>query len=467
MSKYEEMAIIEEPLSLRKFNILDTIGKGAFGSVKAIEDKVSKKIFALKFINKKLCIREKSLLLIFKERILLQSMSHPYIISLRYAFQDDENLFMVLDLALGGDLRLNMQRNPEFDEYTLLTYVAEISSAIHYIHDRMVIHRDLKPENLLLDESGHILLTDFNLASSVEKRKPSSKSGTLEYMAPEMHLSKPYSFSIDWWALGLILYELVYRKLPFAGRTADEIIAKSKSAPLVFPDFSHAKRKVTRLQEREDFTTCCLQRDVKIRMGSSNFGRGFNLDVKQHPYLINVDWVAIENKKIQPKYKPQIEKDTLNIPPSIHIEEMLLGHEKLEYKPRKKATTNKKTLADKISYSLSSMFGSNPAIQPPKPKSRKQIERDQMDKYYIDFNYEKPNQLPMKLPESQKELLRKIASTTVSSPNLLPTKKDGNAATPIDLSDFASSSDIFSKGGIGYHVKQQSRISLISVASTN
>jgi serine/threonine kinase 32 len=109
--------------------------------VKAIEDKKSKKRFALKFINKNHCIEEKSTTLIFKERIMLQAMSHPFIISLRYAFQDDENLFMVLDLALGGDLRYNMFKCSEFDDYTLTVWTAEMSSAIAYMHSQMIIHR--------------------------------------------------------------------------------------------------------------------------------------------------------------------------------------------------------------------------------------------------------------------------------------------------------------------------------------
>ena len=155
------------------------------------------------------------------------------------------------------------------------------------------------------------MLTDFNLAASVEKRKPSSQSGTLEYMAPEMHDSKPYSYSIDWWALGTILYELVYRKLPFGGKTADEIINRTKTAPLVFGDVSHTKRRVTRLVEREEFITRCLQRDPIMRLGSSNMGRGFELDVKRHPYMAKIDWVAISKRKMEPKYKPSVKFDLL------------------------------------------------------------------------------------------------------------------------------------------------------------
>ena len=136
-----------------------------------------------KYINKEQCIKEDCTTLIYRERMMLQQFTHPYIVSLRYAFQDDENLFMALELAQGGDLRFSMnnQKN-NFNDLTLKIYIAEIGLAIEYMHSLFTVHRDLKPENLLLDQKGHILLTDLNLATSLKKRKPTSQSGTLDYM---------------------------------------------------------------------------------------------------------------------------------------------------------------------------------------------------------------------------------------------------------------------------------------------
>jgi serine/threonine protein kinase len=114
--------------------------------------------------------------------MMLQEFSHPFLIGLRYAFQDDENLFIGLELAQGGDLRFTMSRRVHFDDWTLQVYVAEISSAISYMHSLQYVHRDLKPENLLIDKTGHVCITDLNLATSLKKRKPTSKSGTLDYM---------------------------------------------------------------------------------------------------------------------------------------------------------------------------------------------------------------------------------------------------------------------------------------------
>lgn len=151
--------------------------------MKIIEDKKTKRQYALKYINKEECIKEDCTTLIYRERMMLQQFNHPYIISLRYAFQDDENLFMALELAQGGDLRFSMN-NPKnaFDDLTLKIYIAEIGLAISYMHSLFAVHRDLKPENLLLDQKGHILITDLNLATSLRNRKPKSQSGTLDYM---------------------------------------------------------------------------------------------------------------------------------------------------------------------------------------------------------------------------------------------------------------------------------------------
>jgi serine/threonine kinase 32 len=147
-----------------------------------IQDKKTKKQYALKYINKAQCIKEDSTMLIFRERMMLQEFQHPFIVGLKYAFQDDENLFIGLELARGGDLRFTMNKRIQFDDFTLQVYMAELADAINYMHSLQYIHRDLKPENILLDDNGHVCVTDLNLATSLKKRKPTSRSGTLDYM---------------------------------------------------------------------------------------------------------------------------------------------------------------------------------------------------------------------------------------------------------------------------------------------
>lgn len=197
-------------IDISHFKLQQVIGKGGFGIVRIVQKRDTREFFALKYINKKKCIKKQSVRNIFRERIILEACDHPFIINLQFAFQDDEHMFMLLDLATGGDLRFHLSRVGILPEQTVKIYAAEIASAINYLHNLQILHRDLKPENLLITEDGHIHLTDFNVAIMLKEKIPSSKSGTLSYMAPEMFLNQPYTFSVDWWAYGLIIYECTY-----------------------------------------------------------------------------------------------------------------------------------------------------------------------------------------------------------------------------------------------------------------
>ena len=135
--------------------------------------------------------------------------------NLRYAFQDDEYLFMVLDMMLGGDLRYHLDKMKHFTEPMLQLMVAEISLALDYLHSRNIVHRDLKPDNILLDVKGHCHLTDFNLAVRFRpNQRLTASAGTRPYMAPEIFYDETgYSTPIDWWSLGVVTFELAYGKV--------------------------------------------------------------------------------------------------------------------------------------------------------------------------------------------------------------------------------------------------------------
>ncbi|KAI8901056.1 kinase-like domain-containing protein [Globomyces pollinis-pini] len=305
-------------VSLKRFDLLAIVGQGAFGKVRIVAEKKSKKEYALKYMDKKEIISQKATTHVFRERMLLQQLASQFIVGLRYAFQDDDHLFMILELAKGGDLRfhMNMDKQP-LDDCTLQIYAAELGFALDYMHKQKIIHRfvfypnhyrDLKPENILLDQDGHILLTDFNIAVSVAEKLPTSESGTLIYMAPEMLTDTPYSYSVDWWATGTILYECIYKKLPFCNGDEDpdtikELIAKKK---LDFPAENACKVKITPNQARDVFMAELLERDVSKRLGSENNGLGFETQMKCHPYLSKLDWKQVEEKKLTPKYKPNV-----------------------------------------------------------------------------------------------------------------------------------------------------------------
>lgn len=175
---------------------------------------------------------------------------------MRYAFQDDENCFFVLDLMLGGDLRckwlyypnrlmhnlsrtslVHMERQGGIAEDVVRFWVAEIASALEYLHRQRIIHRDLKPDNILLDAMGHAHITDFNVAIHYsERRMHTSLAGSMAYMAPEVIGRKGYTWCVDWWSLGVTAYELLFKKRPFEGRSGERMKYSILKDPLKFPD---------------------------------------------------------------------------------------------------------------------------------------------------------------------------------------------------------------------------------------
>lgn len=164
-------------------------------------------------MNKSICIKQKATGNIILERLLLERIEYPFITNMRYAFQDDETLFMALDLMLNGDLRQQLENYPKrFNELQVRHHVATIALSLGYLHKKRIAHRDIKPENILLDKKGFAHLSDFNIAIQFTPSQPLmwSKAGTLAYMAPEMLARKGYSTSVDWWSLGIVTFELLF-----------------------------------------------------------------------------------------------------------------------------------------------------------------------------------------------------------------------------------------------------------------
>ncbi|KAJ3024314.1 UNVERIFIED_CONTAM: hypothetical protein HDU68_008247 [Siphonaria sp. JEL0065] len=202
-----------QEVELNHFELLRSIGKGAFGKVKVVKHKNSKNTYALKYINKEACIKMKAVDNIIQERKLLEEIHCPFVCNLRYAFQDDENMFMVIDLKLGGDLRFHLNKMGTLSEDIVQFYMAECALGLMYLHSKHVVHRDLKPDNILLDETGHACLTDFNIATYWKDDKPlNAVAGSMAYMAPEILDRVGYTYTIDWWSLGVIAYELLFGK---------------------------------------------------------------------------------------------------------------------------------------------------------------------------------------------------------------------------------------------------------------
>ncbi|KAI8095164.1 kinase-like domain-containing protein [Thamnidium elegans] len=296
--KQDEIDYSQGP-ELNHFQLLKIVGKGAFGKVRIVQHRRTKKQYALKYMNKSKCIKQKAISNIILERKLLERVEYPFITNMRYAFQDDETLFMALDLMLLGDLRLQLENYPKrFNELQVRHHVATIALSLNYLHKKRIAHRDIKPENILLDKKGFAHLSDFNIAIQFTPSQPLmwSKAGTIAYMAPEMLARKGYSTSVDWWSLGIVTFELLFGKRPYMARSKEALINSIIHQQLVFPD--NAYEIVSK--DCIDVITGLLDKSPFHRLGCNT--DGFE-KFKIHPWFRGLDWDLLEKKQLTPPNK--------------------------------------------------------------------------------------------------------------------------------------------------------------------
>ncbi|CDS01147.1 hypothetical protein [Sporisorium scitamineum] len=320
-----EVIDFDGPVDLYHFYLLRAVGKGAFGKVRVVQHKQTKDLYALKYINKAKCIKMRAVSNIIQERRLLEEIDSPFVCNLRYAFQDDENMFMVLDLMLGGDLRFHLDRTGNMSEDVVRFYVAELALGLDYLHRLQIVHRDLKPDNVLLDEKGHAHLTDFNIAVHFSPRRPlTSIAGSMAYMAPEVLTKRGYLSSVDWWSLGVVAYELLFGRRPFRGKTNSALTHSILNDRCTFPE------NVETIVSRE--TVSCikslLERDPRKRLGCRS---GID-EFKTHPWFASIDWPALEAKTVTPPFEPDSKK--ANFDATHELEELLLEDNPLKAKKR-------------------------------------------------------------------------------------------------------------------------------------
>jgi len=316
-------------VNLFHFSLLRCVGKGAFGKVRVVQHKQTREMYALKYINKHKCVKMKAVANIIQERRLLEEIDHPFIVNLRYAFQDDENCFFVLDLMLGGDLRFHLERLGCLPEGSVRFYVAQLASALTYLHESHIMHRDIKPDNILLDERGNAHVTDFNIAVHFnDRRMHTGVAGSLAYMAPEILAKRGYTYTIDWWSLGVCAYELLFGRRPFRGKSNAELTYSISKDHLKFPEDYSEKCSRAGMQVVKGL----LERRTVKRLGCKPNGEGFR-EFSQLPWFENLDWAELEAKRLPTPFVPDSKK--ANFDASVELEELLLEDNPLKAKRRK------------------------------------------------------------------------------------------------------------------------------------
>ncbi|KAF9342271.1 hypothetical protein BGX26_007927, partial [Mortierella sp. AD094] len=212
--------------------------------VRMVEKRETGKVYALKYISKSQVIKMDAVRNILRERQILETLDHAFVVNMRFAFQDDEYMYMCMDLMMGGDLRFHLNRR-QFDEDVVRFWIAELCCAITHLHSLGIVHRDIKPDNVLLDEKGHAHLTDFNIGCKLSPQKPllTSQSGTVAYMAPEVFTGQGYGVTVDWWAVGVLFYECIYNKRPFQTESINDLKKAIPTSTIEFPEKEGVSRE--------------------------------------------------------------------------------------------------------------------------------------------------------------------------------------------------------------------------------
>ena len=266
-----------------------------------VQLKKNNEYFALKEMSKVKIIDRRSEISIMSERNLLSNLHHPFIVNMYFAFQDFYNLYLVMDLLTGGDLRYHIAHKKTFSENETKFLIANMLLALQYIHSKNIIHRDIKPENLVLEKNGYVRITDFGVAKINEKDNSSETSGTPGYMAPEVILVQNHTFVSDFFALGVIGYEFMIGYRPYLGRGRKEIkmLIISKQAKLKVEDLPDGWS-----EEGMDFINLLLQRKPKKRLGYNGVK-----EIMNHEWMKNIDWENLYEKKITAPFIPNINKE--------------------------------------------------------------------------------------------------------------------------------------------------------------
>ena len=295
----------QRSLKLEDFDLLKVVGKGSFGKVMQVMKKDTGRIYALKTIRKAHIISRSEVTHTLAERSVLAQINNPFIVPLKFSFQSPEKLYFVLAFVNGGELFHHLQREQRFDINRARFYTAELLCALECLHGFKVIYRDLKPENILLDYTGHIALCDFGLCKLDMKDEDRTNTfcGTPEYLAPELLLGNGYTKTVDWWTLGVLLYEMLTGLPPFYDENTNEMYRKILQEPLTFPSSDIVPPAARDLLSR------LLDRDPVRRLGANGAA-----EIKSHHFFANIDWRKLLQRKYEPSFRPNVvdARDTEN-----------------------------------------------------------------------------------------------------------------------------------------------------------
>uniref|UniRef100_A0A8K9WRC9 Protein kinase C n=1 Tax=Oncorhynchus mykiss TaxID=8022 RepID=A0A8K9WRC9_ONCMY len=291
---YEKLITPKTRLTIDSFVFHKVLGKGSFGKVLLAELRGRGQYFAVKALKKDVVLMDDDVeCTMVEKRVLALAWDNPFLTHLYSTFQTREHLFFVMEYLNGGDLMFHIQDKGRFDLYRASFYSAEIIIGLQFLHSKGIIYRDLKLDNVMLDRDGHIKIADFGMCKEnvFGENRATTFCGTPDYIAPEILLGQKYTFSVDWWSFGVLVYEMLIGQSPFQGDDEDELFESIRM------DVPHYPRWITK--EAKDLLEKLFERDPSRRLGVVDNIRG-------HSFFKNLNWPALEKREVDPPFKPKV-----------------------------------------------------------------------------------------------------------------------------------------------------------------
>ncbi|XP_032370736.1 protein kinase C delta type [Etheostoma spectabile] len=270
------------------------LGKGSFGKVLLAELKGQGQFFAVKVLKKDVVLMEDDVeCTMVEKRVLALAWENHFLTHLYSTFQSREHLFFVMEYLNGGDLMFHIQDKGRFDINRATFYAAEIIIGLQFLHSKGVVYRDLKLDNVMLDKDGHIKIADFGMCKEqmFGDARATTFCGTPDYIAPEILLGQKYTFSVDWWSFGVLVYEMLIGQSPFQGDDEDDLFESIRH------DTPHYPRWITK--EAKNLIEQLFERDPSRRLGVVR-------DIRAHPFFKTINWPALEKREVEPPFKPKV-----------------------------------------------------------------------------------------------------------------------------------------------------------------
>ncbi|XP_056151194.1 protein kinase C eta type [Lampris incognitus] len=307
-------------LGISNFTFLQVLGKGSFGKVMLARLNDGELVFAVKVLKKDIILQDDDVECTMTEkRVLSLARCHPYLTQLYCCFQTPDRLFFVMEFVNGGDLMFHIQKSRKFEEVRGRFYTAEITSALLFLHSKGIIYRDLKLDNVLLDKDGHCKLADFGMCKEgiFEGSATGTFCGTPDYIAPEILQEMLYGPSVDWWALGVLLYEMLSGHAPFEAENEDDLFESILKEEVVYASWLST--------EAVNILKALLTKNPARRLGCVASEGGENAVIR-HPFFTGLDWEKLNRRELEPPFKPRIKttEDVNNFDPDFTQEEPTL-----------------------------------------------------------------------------------------------------------------------------------------------